>query len=336
MATWAAGVVVASLGLVALPAQAQVGPLANTAVGNARVIVPDGSSLLQNIGGGETRWFVFGTEPGKTYAVEVVDPYSDLASNTIGAVNVTDGSGVSAPAETNVDCTANARAPALVVASDGIRCIVRVFPPTVGNTQNKRGIYVAVGTVAGPSFQIRVRESTIYGRWTTNGYDFHVELENTTADALCAQILFLPNAGDSYSGTWSGGLMQTTLTIPAFGANKFVFPNGTLVGALNDNKGTLRIGACRDAGEFRAECVAREHVCVQPGDGQVSVLLHQHGEQRRDQQQLVAVSGAPARSARRRNLRSGGLVAFCGVQGPLSGGSGTMPDGECERGGISA
>ena len=244
VATWAAGVVVAGLGLVAVPAQAQVGPLANTAVGNARVIVPDGSSLLQNIGGGETRWFVFGTEPGKTYAVEVVDPYSDLASNTIGAVNVTDGSGVSAPSETNVDCTANARAPALVVASDGIRCIVRVFPPTVGNTQNKRGIYVAVGSVAGPSFQIRVRESTIYGRWTTNGYDFHVELENTTADALCAQILFLPNAGDSYSGTWSGGLMQTTLTIPAFGANKFVFPNGTLVGALNDNKGTLRIGAC--------------------------------------------------------------------------------------------
>ena len=58
------------------------------------------------------------------------------------------------------------------------------------------------GVGVGPSFQIRVRESTIYGRWTTNGYDFHVELENTTADALCAQILFSLNAGDSYSGTW--------------------------------------------------------------------------------------------------------------------------------------
>ncbi len=235
--------VVAGLSLVAVPAQAQtVGPLANTAVGNARVIVPDGSSLLQNIGGGETRWFVFGTEPGKTYAVEVVDPYSDLVSNTIGAVNVTDGSGVSAPSETNVDCTANARAPALVVASDGIRCIVRTFPPAVGNTQNKRGIYVAVGTVLGPSFQIRVRESTIYGRWTTNGYDFHVELENTTADSVCAELVFLPNTGDSYSGTWSGGLMVMTLLIPPFGADKRVLTNGTLVGP--DNKGTLRIGAC--------------------------------------------------------------------------------------------
>jgi hypothetical protein len=244
MATWVAGML-AGLSLMALPALGQVGPLANTAVGNARVIVPDGSSLLQNIGGGETRWFVFGTEPGKTYAVEVVDPYGDLASNTIGSVGVYAADGMTTPpAETNVDCTANARAPALVVASDGVRCVVRVFPPAVGNTQNKRGIYIAVGSVAGPSFQIRVRESTIYGRWTTNGYDFHVELENTTADALCAQILFLPNAGNSHSGTWSGGLMQTTLTIPAFGANKFVFPNGTLVGALSDNKGTLRIGAC--------------------------------------------------------------------------------------------
>ncbi len=82
--TWAMGLV-AGLRLGGLPAQAQtVGPLANTSVANARVIVPDGSSLLQTIGGGETRWFVFGVEPGKTYVVEVVDPASDLVANTIG------------------------------------------------------------------------------------------------------------------------------------------------------------------------------------------------------------------------------------------------------------
>jgi len=231
------------LGLAVMPALAQkVGPLANTAVGNARVIVPDGSSLKQAIGVGETRWFVFGTEPGKTYVVEAVDPDSDLGANTIGALNVYDSSGVAAPPEVSVDCTANTRAPSLEVASDGKRCVVRAFPPTPGNAQNKRGIYVAVGSVTGPSFQLRVRESTIYGRWTTNGYDFHVELQNTSADSVCAQLIFLPNAGDSYAGTWSGGLTVTTLTIPPFGANKYVFANGTLVGT--DNKGTVRIGAC--------------------------------------------------------------------------------------------
>jgi len=129
-----------------------------------------------------------------------------------------------------------------VVAVDGKRCVVRTFPPSPGNTQNKRGLYVAVGGVTGASFQVRVRESTIYGRWTTNGYDFHVELQNTTADTMCAEVILLPNAGDSYAGTWSGAVTTQTLTVPAFGANKTVFLNGTLVGA--DKRGTLRIGAC--------------------------------------------------------------------------------------------
>lgn len=243
--TSAMGIVIAGLTLAALPAQAQtVGPLANTSVGNARVIVPDGSSLKQAVGGvGETRWFVFGTEPGKTYVVEAVDTDDDTVVNDIGTLNVfaVDGT-TTPPVETSVNCAANGRAPALEVASDGKRCVVRTFPPTPGNTQNKRGIYVAVGGVTGSSFQIRVRESTIYGRWTTNGYDFHVELQNTTADSMCAEIIFLPNTGDSYAGTWSGGLTVLQLTIPPFGANKTLFANSTLVGP--DNKGSLRIGAC--------------------------------------------------------------------------------------------
>ena len=99
---------------------------------------------------------------------------------------------------------------------------MRAFPPSIGNAQNKRGIYVSVGSVAGTQFQIRVRESTMYGRWTTNGYDFHIELENTTSDSICAEIVFYPNSGDTYSGTWNGGLLTRTLTIPPFGANKMI------------------------------------------------------------------------------------------------------------------
>ena len=241
-------VAIAMLGVVASVPASQAGaagPLANTSVANARVVVPDGSSLLQAIGGGETRWFVFGVEPGKSYVVEVVDPYGDLASNTIGAVAITDASGVAAPPEATVDCTANQRAPALEVAADGKRCVVRAFPPSIGNAQNKRGIYVSVGSVAGTQFQIRVRESTMYGRWTTNGYDFHIELENTTSDSICAEIVFYPNTGDTFSGTWNGGLLTRTLTIPPFGANKTILNNATLVGP--DNKGTVRIGACGTA-----------------------------------------------------------------------------------------
>ena len=272
-----------------LPVKAQtVVPLANTTVGNARLIVPDGSSLRQSIGSGETRWFVFGAEPGKTYVVEAVDPDSDLGSNTIGALHVYAANGTTTPpAETNVDCTASTRAPAmeLPVAVSGMRCVVRAFPPSPGNTQNKRGLYVAVGSVTGPSFDIRVRESTIYGRWTTNGYDFHVELENTSADSMCAEVMLLPNAGDSTRGRGAGAVTTQQLTIPAFGANKLVFANGTLGGA--DNRGTLRIGACSSPVNFDAERVAREHLRLQPGDRQVPLLLHQRREQRCHGEQLV-------------------------------------------------
>ncbi len=252
VSTWIMAALIAGACLASVAAQAQsVGPLINTTAANARVIVPDGTSLLQADSTG-TRWFVFGVEPGKTYAVEVVDPASDLVANTIGSVTLSNGSG-SPPPEANVDCTANTRAPALEVASDGIRCIVQTLTPAPGNTQNKRGVYVAVASVTGPSFQIRVRESTIYSRWTTNGYDFHVELQNTTADSVCVQVTFYPNAGDAYAGTWSGGLSSpplAALTIPPFGANKYVLPNGTLVGTANDNRGTMRLGACNTPVNF--------------------------------------------------------------------------------------
>ena len=255
VATWTIVVVLAGLTLGSVVVQAQgVGPAANTTAANARVIVPDGSSLLQAVlSPAEVRWFVFGVEPGKTYAVEVVDPASDLVANTIGSVALSNGGG-GAPPETNSDCTMNTRAPALQVASDGIRCVLQTLPPSVGNAQNKRGVYVAVTAVAGPSFQIRVRESTIYSRWTTNGYDFHVELQNTTADSICVQVTLYPGSGDAYGVSWSGGLFTSLpLTIPPFGAVKTVVNNGTVVGTggpPDSLRGTMRVGACTNPVNF--------------------------------------------------------------------------------------
>ena len=255
VATWVAGVI-AALGLAAMPAQAQSVSPANLTVGTARVIVPDGSSLKQAVGGvGETRWFVFGVEPGKTYAVEVVDTDDDTVVNDIGTLNVFAADGTTTPpVETNVDCTMNTRAPSLEVAADGKRCIVRTFPPSPGNMQNKRGLYAAVGGVTGSSFQIRVRESTIYSRWTTNGYDFHVELQNTTADSICVQVALYPGSGDAYGVSWSGGLFTSLpLTIPPFGAVKTVVNNGTVVGTggpPDSLRGTMRVGACTNPVNF--------------------------------------------------------------------------------------
>ena len=100
-------------------------------------------------------------------------------------------------------------------------------------------MYIRVARFIDTAFQIRVRESTVYGRWTTNGYDFHVEVQNTTAESMCAQVMFYPNSGMTYTGgVWTGPALTAfaSLTIPPFGASKYVLPNGTLVGTDNRDR----------------------------------------------------------------------------------------------------
>jgi hypothetical protein len=218
-----------------------IGPL-NTTIGAARVIVPDGTSLTQAASvGGEDRWFVFGAEAGKTYTIEAVDADGDLDANQIGMLEVTDVDGTSNPPEAQFDCGLAGTAPSLAshASLDGERCVVRTFFPTSTTTLDKRAIFIRVVPFLTTPFRIRVRESTIYGRWTTNGYDFHVELQNTTTDPICAQLVFYPGTGTPGP---TGTVFATHLNVPPKGAAKYVRPNGTLVNG--DNKGVLRVNAC--------------------------------------------------------------------------------------------
>ena len=48
-------------------------------------------------------------------------------------------------------------------------------------------------------FKIRARESTIYGRWLTAGYDYHIEIENTTGDPMCVEVVRYPASGLTYT-----------------------------------------------------------------------------------------------------------------------------------------
>ena len=217
-----------------------------------RGMIPDGSSLKQTFGPyPDTKWFALDVEPGKTYVIEAADVSGDLAANAIGTIGIFDLDLVSAPPEANVDCTAvnGPRPPAVDVASDGIRCVLRTAPPTFPTVLNKRAVVVKVtrmdpGSGGGAQFKIRAREATIYGRWLTNGYDYHVEVENTTADAMCVEVAAYPASGLMYSPYygWLGGVGTFTMNVPAFGAVKNVTPAGSKVG--NDMEGTFRIGAC--------------------------------------------------------------------------------------------
>ena len=224
---------------------------ASCATTSARLLVPDGTSLKQRFSAyPETRWFAMTVEPGKTYVIDTVDPSGDLTTNAIGTLAVFAGDGASAPPEASVDCTAanGPRPPAVDVASDGIRCVLRTAPPN-GALLNKRSVYIKVTRMdpaagGGAQLKIRARESTVYGRWLTAGYDYHVEVENTTGDAMCVEVARYPATGLTYAPGpgWSGSIASFMLTVPAFGAVKQVIPSGSLVGA--DGEGTLRLGAC--------------------------------------------------------------------------------------------
>lgn len=209
----------------------RVSPEANTAVGNSRVLIADGTSLTQGAAASETRWFTFGAEAGKTYTVEVLNPYGDLSFNAIGTVGIFNGDGTTAPTEASVNCAMSTVAPSLEVSSDGIRCVIRMFVPTSSTTLNKRAVFISVDNLYTPGFTIRVRESTIYGRWTTNGYDFHVELQNTTTDTVCVQLVRYPGTGTTPP---TGNLLTSNSTIPPMGAAKQVFANGSLVDPVHD------------------------------------------------------------------------------------------------------
>ncbi len=219
----------------------------------ARLLVADGTSLKQSFGPyPDTKWFAIGVEPGKTYVVEAADVDGDVTANAIGTLDALAPDGVSAPPEASVDCTGGngPRPPAVDVASDGIRCVIRTELPTAGMQQNKRPVYVKVTRMdpalgGGTQFKIRAREATIYGRWLTAGYDYHVEIQNTTGDAMCVEVARYPASGLTYAPGpgWSGSIASFTLTVPAFGAVKPApMPNGSLVGT--DSEGTLRINAC--------------------------------------------------------------------------------------------
>ena len=185
-------------------------------------------------------------ESGKSYVIEVMNVEGDLGANALQTVGLFNSDGVSAPTEAQTDCAMSAVAPSVEIqqGADGVRCTVRTFIPGAATTVNKRGIFVSVLSNFGPSFQIRAREATIYGRWTTNGYDYHTEVQNTTSETLCVQIAFIPGTGTT-PPTGPATIFTTELTVPPHGAAKVVRTSGSTSGG--DNKGDLRLLGCSQA-----------------------------------------------------------------------------------------
>jgi hypothetical protein len=223
---------------------------ANTSLSNARVLVPDGTSVFQPIGPGETRWFVFGVEAGRAYVVEAVDSDGDSSTSALGSMSLFDITGIHLMPDMASDCTPSLSALPPVLLN-GSRCVLYVLPPDISTT-NLKAVYVRIDQGSSAGFNVRVRDTTMFGRWTTNGYEFHIEFDNTTTASVCAQALLYRESGYTFVvGGWGdaslpGNLRRYNVTIPPNGSAKIVVPAGTQVGA--SSRGTLRILPCGAVG----------------------------------------------------------------------------------------
>jgi hypothetical protein len=221
--------------------RAAVTPKINTSAANARVIIPDGTSLIDAFSDGVDQWFIARLEGGKSYVLEAIDPYGDLTSNAIGTLSVWESDGTTPVTNTSVTCGVGASvvAPSLEVDQDGIRCVI---VPFVGAAFPPKNVAFRVQQGGGSLFHIRLRESTIFSRWTVNGYDMHIELQNTTADQADVQVCLFGDTGGS--GTPVVGC--DSLAIPGWGSAKLVKPAGSIA----PNRGTLRVIGSTAGGNY--------------------------------------------------------------------------------------
>ncbi len=203
------------------------GPLNNDVAGNARTLIPDGTSYSDFQGATAGKWFVANVEHGKSYVLEMHDPYGDLGNNCT-SVTVYDSDGVTTPpASTELDYNASTIAPSMEVSVDGTRVAIR---PDLSAGTFRTYYFKVTQCATGDTFKIRLREATIYSRWTVNSYNMFVALQNTTATDVQVQVLY-------YDDTGSLVTFDSGIVVPAFGATQLQHPLNT----LNPNHGALRV-----------------------------------------------------------------------------------------------
>ena len=207
-------------------------------------------------------------------------------------------------------------------AAAGSRCGERRHPLRAAHgvaereLLNKRPVYVKVTRMdpasgGGAQFKIRAREATIYGRWLTAGYDYHVELENTTADAMCVEVVRYPASGLSYAPGpgWSGAI-----DVHADGAGIRCGGKGDCERELGRHgRGrALRVSACAAPTNLVAGGAAREHLRGQPRASRTSTSSRRRRTRAR-RQHVVAMRWPSVRKMRK--------VGSTGRASPERGGS---------------
>jgi len=211
----------------------------NNSALSATVLVPDGGYVCDSNQAAD-QWFVSRLEAGKLYVIEVQDLAEDGALNSL-SVTLRDQGDTAAFGATGGDMgicggdaadTEPASLQAYAPGADGVRCLASVTSAHDRVLATKVTSSATPGT--GNTFCVRVRDNTIYSRWSVNPYDQYVALQNTTGEATTADVILFDDTGVALL---SVGYSQFGVAVPAYGANQIKRSSLT----LSPNHGALRI-----------------------------------------------------------------------------------------------
>ena len=208
--------------LVPVAASAQV----NNSAANAWWLWADGTSISDQFGIDTSQWYGSTLESGKSYVLEANVPaarYSDPAFPTPG---LWDQNGTTPLTNVDLNCNTSGQTPSFPT-STGFRCTLRP-KDSVGVKEMRISLFGQL-----TQFRIRLRESTIYSRWTTNGYNMYIALQNTSVSGANLTVMLLSDA-PSYPPT---PVVSQNVTVGGFGSAQLVF----LAGSLSPNRGTVRV-----------------------------------------------------------------------------------------------
>ena len=208
--------------------------VANTTVSTARVLVPDGTSVADDFSAGNIKWFVFQADRGKSYLVEVIDTTHDETLNSL-SLALFEGDGTTSLSDNeSATCGRDAWAPGMngqntAGAGDGQRCNVLLY----ANSNPTPFVTIRVTSGVSSGYKIRVRENTIAGRWSTNGYNMFVALQNLAASPVLGFVLYYPAGASSVTD-----LVHTDeFILNPYGSVQFVQSSGT----LSSGRGLCRV-----------------------------------------------------------------------------------------------
>jgi len=194
---------------------------------------PDGTSVSMVLPPATPLWFAARIEGGKSYVAEAILAGKDRNFNDL-AMTLWENDGTT-PYAGNSDCSAetNSAAPSMQVNSagfstaDGQRCTLT--PDVATQLVLIRVISTQTGTLA-----VRLRETTVYSRWTVNSYNMYVPIHNPSQSSLAGWVLYYPEVT---TGTFNGYVAWDNISLGGWGSTQFFHANSS----ITPNRGQLRI-----------------------------------------------------------------------------------------------